>query len=140
LTFEHRGPQSILSKELDPRLQEAEKTFESNPEPVFGKSSNKSELIRLRRMEMWYRRTDKILEDRLSAIKGSSAERELQCKKILAMSTGLPMDQVEQMTGSLLLALESEPAMGDLNRISNFMQKVKEGEKEPSSIPWSFSR
>src|ERR1700761_4004256 len=93
--FQHRGVKSTLAALDSATLEGSNNSLE--PEPPLPLTDTVASLIKLRRMELWYKRTDKILDDRLSAIQGASAEKELQCKKIIAMSTGLPIDQVEQV-------------------------------------------
>ena len=81
----------------------------------------------------------------LQSLLGATAEKEFQCKKIVALCTGLPIDKVEDVSGrllrcsvvhdpdlvflvqmleNLLIAVESEAQIVDLGRVSGFMQKV----------------
>jgi hypothetical protein len=93
LAFEHKGVDSTLaslsSSNEDIGLLEADP-----PVPL---SDSPSSLIRLRRLELWHRRANKLLSDRLNVINGASAEKELRCKKIISMATGLSPEQVEQV-------------------------------------------
>jgi regulatory protein SWI6 len=61
-------------------------------------------LVRLRRMKMWYDRTEALLDERLKAVQGSDTLKEFQCRKIVAMCTKIPVDQVEQVPFPLYLA------------------------------------
>ena len=54
-------------------------------------------LVRLRRMKMWYARVEQLLETRMRSLQGASAEKEFQCKKIVALCTGVPIDKVEEV-------------------------------------------
>jgi regulatory protein SWI6 len=58
-------------------------------------------LVRLRRMKMWYDRTESLLGERLKAVQGSDMLKEFQCRKIVAMCTKIPVDQVEQVATAL---------------------------------------
>ena len=58
-------------------------------------------LVRLRRLKMWYGRVEALMEARLQSLQGASAEKEFQCKKIVALCTGVPIDKVEEVGGSL---------------------------------------
>jgi len=134
--FEHKGVASTLAS-LDADSEEGSGAMEADPTvPI---SDSPSSLIRLRRLALWHRRANKLLGDRLTAINGASAEKELRCKKIISIATGFSVDQVEQMSGSLLMAMESEPHLGDLSRIASFMQRVRSGEVGSNTLPWSFS-
>jgi len=63
----------------------------------------------------------------LKSLQGVSAEKEFQCKKIVALCTGVPVDKIEDMLENLVIAVESEAPVIDLGRVSGFMQKVKNG-------------
>lgn len=52
-------------------------------------------LIKLRRMKLWHERMERILEERLRKLQGASAEKEFQCKKIIALCTGVPINEIE---------------------------------------------
>ncbi|KAF8653544.1 hypothetical protein AX16_003907 [Volvariella volvacea WC 439] len=84
-------------------------------------------LIRLRRMKMWHERVETLMKKRLSSLQGASAEKEYQCKKIVALCTGIPVDKVEDMLENLVIAVESESQIVDIGRVSGFMQKVRDG-------------
>ena len=56
------------------------------------------DLIRLRRLKMWHGRVEKLMEQRLQKLQGASAEREFQCKKIVSLCTGAPLDKVEDVS------------------------------------------
>lgn len=95
LAFEHKGVDSTLANLNSSNEEAIGAALEADP-PVPA-SDTPATLVRLRRLEHWHRRMDKLLNDRLAAINGSSAEKELRCKKIISMATGLPVDQVEQV-------------------------------------------
>ncbi|KAI0084457.1 transcription factor [Irpex rosettiformis] len=118
--FKNRGPGSTLSGAVD-------LSFSLDEEPALPTTDSVASLIRLRRMKLWQLRMDKLMEERINRLKGASAEKEFQCKKIVSMCTGIPMDKVEDMLENLVVAVESESQVIDISRVSGFMQKVKNG-------------
>jgi regulatory protein SWI6 len=93
--FAHHGLESsMLSMEL------TDAVIDGAPEPEIPTENTPEALAKLRKIRAWYKRTDKILQDRLKALQGSSAERELRCQKIIALATGLNVAQVEQVSRS----------------------------------------
>ena len=118
---------------------------EAFAEPTLPTGDSLTSLVRLRRLKMWHRRAEDLMEARLRNLRGASAEKEFQCKKIVAMCTGVGIDKVEdvslrswfilrrvieptflsfQMLETLLTAVESESQFIDIARVSGFMQKV----------------
>jgi len=70
---------------------------------------------------------EELMEARLKSLQGASAEKEYQCKRIVALCTGIPVDKVEDMLENLVIAMESEAQVVDIVRVSGFMQKVRDG-------------
>lgn len=60
-------------------------------------------LLQLRKMKLHQDRVRKILEERCQGLQGVTAEKEFQCKKIVAMCTGIPLDRVEEVSAIRLL-------------------------------------
>ncbi|KAJ7066621.1 transcription factor [Mycena amicta] len=98
-----------------------------DPEPPIPSVNSAETIVRLRRMKLWHARMEDLMKARLKGLQGASAEKEYQCKKIVALSTQLPIDKVEDMLETLLVAVESESQVVDLSRVSGFMQKVRDG-------------
>ncbi|KIY70599.1 apses-domain-containing protein [Cylindrobasidium torrendii FP15055 ss-10] len=96
-------------------------------DPIIPQTNDLQSLIRLRRIKMWNDRMTEIVANRMKGLKGASAEKEFMCRKIVALCTGVPVDKVEEMLESLVAAVESEDQVVDINRVSGFMQKVREG-------------
>lgn len=96
-------------------------------EPPIPVGDNEASLVRLRRMKIWHQRMEDIVKGRLKSLQGASAEKEYQCKKIVALCTGIPIDKVEDMLENLVIAVESESQIVDIGRVSGFMQKVRDG-------------
>jgi len=55
-------------------------------------------------MKIWHQRIEQSLSDRLSNLQTMNAEKEYQCKKIVALCTGIPIDKVEDVSDYLYLA------------------------------------
>lgn len=116
--FHRRGQNSTMFVDV---------SFNVNAEPTLPTGESVTSLIRLRRMKMWHVRMEALVRQRLESLRGASAEREFQCKKIVALCTGVPIDKVEEMLDDLLVAVESETQVVDIGRVSGFMQKVRDG-------------
>lgn len=71
-------------------------SFSVDIEPPIPTTDSVASLIRLRRLKMWYARMEELTFARLRSLRGASAEKEYQCKKIVALCTGIPIDQVEE--------------------------------------------
>lgn len=80
-----------------PQLDPAMPISFSHTDPTVPMSNTKESLIRLRRLNTWHKRMEKFMEDRLRSLQGASAEKEFQCKKILALSTGIPFENIEEV-------------------------------------------
>lgn len=55
-------------------------------------------LVRLRRLKMWHTRIEELVKERMDATRGAGAEKEFQCKKIVSLCTGVPVDRVESVS------------------------------------------
>ncbi|KAJ7281491.1 transcription factor [Mycena rebaudengoi] len=96
-------------------------------EPPIPTTDSVTTLIRLRRLKLWHARMEDLMKARLKGLQGASAEKEYQCKKIVALCTGIQIDKVEEMLENLVIAVESESQIVDIGRVSGFMQKVRDG-------------
>jgi regulatory protein SWI6 len=72
-------------------------------EPPLPTTNTPESLMRMRRMKAWHTRTEEMMEARLRQLQGASADKEFQCKKIVSLCTGVPMDQVEQVCTCFVL-------------------------------------
>jgi regulatory protein SWI6 len=115
----------------------------SDSEPVVPPTNTLASLIQLRRLKTWHSQIESAMNDRLSKLKGASAEKEFQCKKIVSLCTGVALENVEavcfilsvpgycssqyatQMLENLVIAMESDGPVPELARVSGFMQKVR---------------
>lgn len=113
-------------------------------EPQIPSGDSLQTLIKLRRMKLFQDRIENILEDRLQSLHGASAEKEYQCKKIVALCTGISVDKIDDVSNpvffplsspklispqkleDLLIAVESESQVIEIGRVSGFMQKVQQ--------------
>ena len=71
---------------------------EAFAEPNLPTGDSVASLVRLRRLKMWHQRAEGLMEARLRNLRGASAEKEFQCKKIVAMCTGVGIDKVEDVS------------------------------------------
>ncbi|KAF9240652.1 hypothetical protein BU15DRAFT_87558 [Melanogaster broomeanus] len=101
--------------------------FNVEIEPPIPTTDDVASLMRLRRLKIWQLRMEELMETRLRSLQGASAEKEYQCKKVVALCTGIPIDRVEDMLENLVIAMESEAQVVDIVRVSGFMQKVRDG-------------
>lgn len=60
-------------------------------------NNNLDDLVRLKRMLLWRNRIDTLLGARLASLHGVTTEKEFQCKKIIALCTGISIDKVEDV-------------------------------------------
>lgn len=142
--FQWRGPSSTMAGVAG----SMDVSFSVETEPPIPTTDSVASLIRLRRLNMWHLRMEQLMEARLKSLQGASAEKEYQCKKIVALCTGIPADKVQdvsdsvvvnlelvrcvyacivQMLENLVIAMESEAQVVDIVRVSGFMQKVRLG-------------
>ncbi|KAJ1306576.1 hypothetical protein OPQ81_007577 [Rhizoctonia solani] len=148
VAFQYRGPSSTLAADTGTcaedgtRAETTTSTADSGatasldvnpssldvdpPIPAPG-GDNIATLVRLRRLKMWHTRIEELVRERMDATRGAGAEKEFQCKKIVSLCTGVPVDRVESMLENLLIAVESDGQGVDLNRVAGFMQKVRDG-------------
>lgn len=139
--FQWRGPSSTIAA-----VAAMDVSFNVEVEPPIPTADSPANLIRLRRLKTWHVRMEELMEARLKSLQGASAEKEYQCKRIVALCTGIPIDKVEdvsrlavvrlvcisfiylvlfvQMLENLVIAMESEEKIVDIVRVSGFMQKV----------------
>ncbi|KAI0666811.1 transcription factor [Trametes maxima] len=96
-------------------------------DPTVPVGDSVASLIRLRRLKLWHTRAEQLMEARMRSLEGASAEKEYQCKKIVALCTGVPLDKVDELLENLVVAMESESQVIDISRVSGFMQKVRNG-------------
>lgn len=87
--FAYRGSKAALGKVPDMAA--------SDPIPI-PEDNSLATLIKLRRMKLWYTRVNEIVKNRLEQMKGDSAEREFLCRKIVAICTGLSVQDVESVS------------------------------------------
>ncbi|KAI6041282.1 apses-domain-containing protein [Pisolithus marmoratus] len=82
--------------------------FNVDMEPPVPTTDSVASLIRLRRLKAWHVRMEELMEERLKSLQGASAEKEYQCKRIVALCTGIPIEKVEDVSG-LAVVTESLP-------------------------------
>ncbi|CAK5267811.1 unnamed protein product [Mycena citricolor] len=120
--FQWRGPNSTMIG-VDGAIDLPQ---DVDPEPPIPTVDDIPSLIRLRRLKMWHARMEDLIKSRLKGLHGVSSEKEYQCKKIISLCAAIPIDKVEEMLENLVIAVESDPQMLDIGRVSGFMQKVRD--------------
>jgi hypothetical protein len=91
--FQRRGPSSTMVG----MAGSMDISFSVDTEPPLPIIDSASSLIRLRRLKLWQTRVEEMMVARLKSLQGASAEKEYQCKKIVALCTGIPIDNVEDV-------------------------------------------
>lgn len=72
-----------------------------------------------------YKRNDQELRAEVEEQRAQSAEKELQCKKLIAACCNLPIEKIDDLVEPLILAIESDPPDLDLARVIGFMEKIR---------------
>ena len=103
--FQWRGPSSTMAAVAG----STDVPFTVEIDPPIPTADTAASLIRLRRLKMWHVRMEELLEARLKSLQGASAEKEYQCKRIVALCTGIPIDKVEDVSRSVVVWLISVP-------------------------------
>jgi hypothetical protein len=91
--FQWRGPSSTLVGVSG----NADVAFVIDVDPPIPAGDSVQTLVRLRRMKLWHQRMEDLMDARLKDLRGASAEKEYQCKKIVSLCTGVPIDKVEEV-------------------------------------------
>jgi hypothetical protein len=81
-------------------------SFSVDVEPPIPTNDSAPSMIRLRRLKMWHLRMEDLMKTRLKGLQGASAEKEYQCKKIVALCTGISIDKVEDVSLPFLQDLQ----------------------------------
>ena len=100
--FASNGPSSSLAA-FDSLVETHNLVEPAPPIPIADSPQN---LVRLRRLLMWHQRADALLEGRIRVLHGASAEKELMCKKILSISTGVSVEDIEKVRVIFLLTCQ----------------------------------
>ena len=99
--FQWRGPSSTMAGVAG--LMDI--SFSVETEPPIPTTDSIASLIRLRRLNLWHLRMEELMDARLKSLQGASAEKEYQCKKIVALCTGIPVDKVEDVSRLVVVNL-----------------------------------
>ena len=128
--FRYRGIASTFSSPANVM------SYTLEPDLVLPAGIDLGTLIRLRRMKLWLLRSEEMFEERMKGLQGATAEKEYMCRKIVALCTGLPIDQVDGKLESLVASIESENQGPEAIRASGFMQRVRVGFLFASRFHW----
>jgi hypothetical protein len=91
--FQYRGTSSTMIGVGE----SVDVSFSLDPEPPLPTTDSVASLLKLRRLKLWHIRMEELVKARLKSLQGASAEKEYQCKKIVALCTGLPINKVEEV-------------------------------------------
>lgn len=98
--FQYRGTSSTMIGVGE----SVDVSFSLDPEPPLPTTDSVASLLKLRRLKLWHIRMEELVKARLKSLQGASAEKEYQCKKIVALCTGLPINKVEEV-GEIFLSV-----------------------------------
>ena len=82
-------------------------SFSVDSEPPVPTTDSIPNLIKLRRLLLWHKRMEELVQARLKGLQGASAEKEYHCKKIVALCTGISVDKVDDVRISFYFLLHS---------------------------------
>ncbi|KAI8880472.1 apses-domain-containing protein [Backusella circina FSU 941] len=72
-----------------------------------------------------YTLNDAQLSKQVDTLKAQFAEKEMQCKRLIAACCNLPVEKIDDLVEPLILAIESDPPDLDLTRVIGFMDKIR---------------
>lgn len=75
-------------------------------------SDSVESIILLRRMKLWHERMYSLLDQHLMSLKGLSAEKELQMKKLISLCTGFSGKEVEEVCVFSIVLTQSLTTVG----------------------------
>lgn len=132
LTEEETTPEDEAKVDPDPPFPEAEEgtSAEQQVDTV-------ATLVRLKRMSKWHSKVGDLMQQRISRSKGASAEKELQCRRVVSLCTGVPTEQVDAVSTlvwwrQLSPNSHSSPDVGESCH--------RDGERWPGRGSWPCSR
>ncbi|KAG0175528.1 transcriptional regulator swi6 [Apophysomyces sp. BC1015] len=72
-----------------------------------------------------YTKNGEELCSEVERLRTQSAEKEMQCKRLIAACCNLPIEKIDELVEPLTLAIESDPPDLDLARVVGFMEKIR---------------
>ncbi|VDB94662.1 unnamed protein product [Peniophora sp. CBMAI 1063] len=120
LAGETKGPFALKAGTAMPRDDGKQPVSEPMP-PA---ENSVDALVKMRRLKLWEARAEEMLMQRLERLHGASADQEFQCKKIISICLGTPVDKVDRMLDDIVVALANDTARLDLGRLNGFLSKV----------------
>ncbi|KAI9248634.1 hypothetical protein BY458DRAFT_494284 [Sporodiniella umbellata] len=89
------------------------------------KRLTKERIQKLQAVIKAYKINDGLLQQEIEEMQNQFAEKEMQCKRLIAACCNLPLEKIDDLVEPLTLAIESDPPDLDLARVIGFMDKVK---------------
>ncbi|KAK6904056.1 hypothetical protein I203_107570 [Kwoniella mangroviensis CBS 8507] len=95
-----------------------------------GTNTNTDSLIKLRRINLWQDRILSLLNDNIQNLENQNFEKNFRYRKLISLSTKVPVDKVDGMLDGLVTAIESDGQSIDLSKISEFMSRMKDTQNQ----------
>ncbi|CAO3619402.1 unnamed protein product [Cunninghamella echinulata] len=87
--------------------------------------ASKNHILLLKARIGAYTLNNNALKTYLDGLRAETAEKELQCKRLIAACCNLSIDKIDDLVEPLTLAIESDPPDLDLARVIGFMEKIR---------------
>ncbi|WVW78792.1 hypothetical protein I302_100754 [Kwoniella bestiolae CBS 10118] len=114
-------------EEVKNETEEGEDDEIKLPERTDSSENNNSDnLIKLRRINIWQDRVLALLDDKIRNLENQNFEKNYKYRKLISLSTKVPVEKVDGMIDGLVTAIESDGQSIDLSKISEFMSRMKE--------------
>lgn len=101
------------------------KTTANEEEKMEGQQDYKNHILLLKARIGAYTLNNNALKTYLDGLRAETAEKELQCKRLIAACCNLSIDKIDDLVEPLTLAIESDPPDLDLARVIGFMEKIR---------------
>nr|XP_019008808.1 uncharacterized protein I206_06492 [Kwoniella pini CBS 10737]OCF47589.1 hypothetical protein I206_06492 [Kwoniella pini CBS 10737] len=120
--------QPVSSEDLASIKKETQSIIDGNnlDEIALPERGEEGALIKLRRINLWEDRLTLLLNQRINELENTNLGKVFEYKKLISLTTKVPVDKVDGMLDGLLAAIESDGQGIDLSRVSEFMNRIKE--------------
>jgi hypothetical protein len=120
-TAEERN--EVLMMDVD--QEDIDATFDVAKEDQGSIANAKLAVMKLQARVDAYVLNNDYLKAYADGLRAETAEKEIQCKRLIAACCNLPMDKIDELVEPLTLAIESDPPDLDLARVIGFMEKIR---------------
>ncbi|ORX61521.1 apses-domain-containing protein [Hesseltinella vesiculosa] len=122
--------QAVLDFDVDKDIDAA---LDVLPPTTDDTDANGKYLTDLKARVLAYSVNNDSLKKYLNELRAETAEKELQCKRLIAACCNLSIDKIDDLVEPLTLAIESDPPDLDLARVIGFMEKIRRQGAFPES-------